>query len=215
MGDPTLNSRYVPVELRPATYQGNKNAFIAPSKPLVAPTLKRDVVISKSLKELGQIPNVNLVTCPPMKEGSAKRKAIANKVTTPVASKLSWKPTFTEAHVLSDELFITYTRGMTVHDKGGRSLFYANGGGEIVHLHATLAFAWEALRKSKIAKLAGVKGAEYKRHNHIDLSTHQVYVSPLHADPMVRQRAVEEARQRRDTEQWLNSAIGKKNRKVA
>lgn len=208
------NPRYVAIELRPATFEGKKNTFIAPSKPLVAPTLKRDVVIAKSLKDLGQVPNVNLVKCAPVKEGASKRKAIAEKVIAP-APKAPSKPTFTEAHVLSDEMFIIHTRGMNVHDKGGKNLFFANGGGEIVHLYSTLAFAWEALRQSKLSRIAGVKAGAYRRHNHIDLNTHQVYRSPLHADPSVRQRAIEDARIRQADDKWLASAVRANGKKVA
>lgn len=202
-----LNPRYVPIELRPAPFEGRKNGFVQPSRPLIVPTLKREAPIAKSLKELGQVPNVNIVKCAPVKEGASKRKAIAEKVIAPVAVSPSPSHWFTEAHMLSDVLFITYTRGMTVHDKGGKALFYANGGGEIQHLHATLAYAWDALRHGKIAKIAGVKAGEYQRHNHIDMDTHQVYRSPLHADPIARARAIEDARMRHADEKWLASAI--------
>lgn len=206
-----LNPRYVAIELRPAPFEGKKNTFIQPSKPLITPTLKRDVAVSKSLSELGQIPNVNLVKCAPVVEEKAKRRTGTAKVA-PVITKVVQRITWTEAHVLSDTLFITYTRSMSIHDKGGMNLFMANGGAEIKDQHATLAFAWEALRKGKLAKLAGVTAGEYRRHNPINSDTHQVYRSPLQQDPYVRARAIEEARNRHNDEEWLRSGVGKSKR---
>lgn len=201
-----LNPRYVPIELRPAPFEGKKNGFIAPSKPLIVPTLRRDVAVSKSLADLGQVANVNLIKCAPVQEDKPKRRSNAAKVV-PVVTVVTQRITWTQAHVLSDELFITYTRGMTVHSKGGMNLFMANGGAEIKDLHATLAFAWEALRKGKLSKLAGVTAGEYRRHNPINPNTHHVYRSPLQQDPYVRARAIEESRSRQSDEQWLSSAL--------
>ena len=213
MKNNSSNPKFVPVENRPATFEGKKNVFIAPSKPLVAMTLKRDVVISKSLKELGQIPNVNTIDCPKVQDGTGKRKKIAeNASASASAPKGLIKPTFTEAHVLSDQLFITYTSKMSIHDKGGKALFYANGGGEIVHLHTTLAFAWEALRKQKLSSIMGIKPSHkpYSRADVIDMTRFQVYRSPLQRDPHLRSRAREEAVTRAQDQLWLRSNEAKR-----
>lgn len=193
-------------------FQSPRPAYVPPSNPLIAPTLKREETKPLIRKDPDLV--IHLPTHNPKKERKSAKKSEKSAPKDPLANiKLAEKPRFTMAHVLSDEEFIKYTVGRTFADKGMKALFYANGGFTLEGKYATPQLAFDALRAAKIAALKGVEPAEYKRVNRLE-GEHKVYVpgGTFEDTKRVRERATEVAKMRADNQQWLGVPVGSKGR---
>lgn len=204
-----------------------KPAYFAPPQALVHPS-KREVVVAKSLKDmsadelaaLGIEPGKLLLPVfggkkvreqkekkeKPKKEKSAKQPEEKKEI---VSSDPFMGVKFTEAHILSDEDFIRFTRKHNIHDKGMKAIFFANGGKAYTG-YETLQTAFEAMRRNVLAKLAGLTAGEpYKRVREIE-GEHHVFNAGTYAEAqLIRERARELARIRESNAKWMLKPIRK------
>jgi len=110
---------------------------------------------------------------------------------------------FTEAHILSDIEFVKATRApFNVHSKGGKALFFANGG--VAYLGCdTIQTAFESMRRNILAKIAGLTpGEEYKRIR--DMGDNHVFNGSTYvASQLIRDKAREQARIQEENVCWM------------
>ena len=202
-----------------------KPAYFVGSNVLVHPS-KREVPVAKALKdmtpeELSALGIEPGKLCMPT-FGSPKPKK-EKKVREPKAPKIVPQKEnvdpdpfmgvkFTEAHILSDEDFIRYTRKHNVHDKGMKAIFFANGGKAYLG-YDTLQTAFEAMRRNILAKIAGLTPSDkpYKRVGSLLEGEHSVFNKDSYEQAqLIRVRAFELARIRNENNKWLNSPILKR-----
>lgn len=204
-----------------------KPAYFAGSNVLVHPS-KREVPVAKSLKDMspeelsalgiepGKLLMPTFGSPNPKKEKQVREPKVKvqkektePKVDIPADPFMGVK--FTEAHILSNEDFIRYTRKYTIHDKGIKAIFFANGGAAYLGCD-TLQTAFEAMRRNILAKIAGLTAASmpYKRVNQLEGEHHVFNEKAYEQSMLIRARAFELARIRSENSKWLNTPILKR-----
>lgn len=185
-----------------------RKAFIAPSKPLIDLGKKKEVT---EPVDLSKLPTLHLPTFGnKVAEKKVREKKSREKQEVNYGPPVVWGP----EHVVTDEEFIIRTRAYSIHDDGIKELFYANGGADIVALYETIATAFDALRRYKMAKLSGILDdvtadtPEWQRV--INYASHDIklYVSGTQAEAQViRERALQVAEKQRQDEEWMNEPL--------
>lgn len=182
------------------SFRSEKGAL--PSQPLNRAPLPALSLPTFSTKR-GKTPNVKV---------SVPKNEKAPIVSSPM---IKWGP----EDVVSDEEFIIRTRGLSIHDDVAKRLFMANGGEAMVEFYTTIANAFDALRRYKVAKLSGqLDGITqdtpgYSRVSRFASHEINIYVPGcVDGAREIRERGKESARIRSAQEAWIYSDIN--NRKA-
>lgn len=197
-------------------FSAPKPRFIQPSKALI-PTdgSFRSEKGAAPATPLAKLPALNLPTFGTGKRTEAKVRA-SKETSTPAPTVRGPVVRFGPEHVVSDEDFILKTRGYSIHHPGIKELFYANGGLEIEAQYDTLANAFDALRRTKAARVVGAldgitsETPAYTRHQSFASHEIDIFVPGTVRDAqIIRERAKEAASLRNQTEAWLHAPIKK------
>lgn len=197
-------------------FSAPKPRFIQPSKALI-PTdgsFRSEKGAAPAIP-LAKLPALNLPVFGTGKRTEAKVRA-GKETSTPASIQRGPVVRFGPEHIVSDEDFILRTRAHSIHDVGMKELFYANGGLESEAQYDTLANAFDALRRTKAARVAGAldgitsETPAYTRHQTFASHEIEIFVPGTVRDAhIIRERAREAATQRNQTEAWLHAPIKK------